>query len=178
MSIEIKGLDEIEAKLKRLQELKNLDKSDFDTIGNMIRNKIERSFETETSPFGERWKPISAKTALRYAGGRKRAYTKSGKRQKKGFLDKFGAGGSKKILRLSGDLADNWHIKSTKNSVTVSNNSSNNGFAYGLTHQFGSSKLNIPARPFLPIDSNGELEPNLKENILKFLDKKLTSEFK
>ncbi|MBE2985537.1 phage morphogenesis protein [Campylobacter sp. RM12920] len=178
MSIKIEGLALIETKLKRLKELNGLDKSAFDTIGNMIKNKIELSFEREASPFGERWKPISANTALKYAGGRKKAYYKNGRKQTKAFLGKYGAGGSKKILRLSGDLADNWHIKAAKNSVTVSNNSSNNGFAYGLTHQFGSSKLNIPARPFLPVDSNGELEPKLKENILKFLDKQLMSDFK
>lgn len=193
MSIEIKGLDEIISKLDKLQSGNALSKSTFDGIGNMIADSIENAFEDERSPFGEKWKPLSATTVFSEFGGgglkgiksgTQDAYTKNGKRQRKRFLDKFGAGGTRKILQQKGNLAHNWHINATKTSVTVSNNSSADRYPYGLTHQFGTNKagkhknVHIPARPFLPVDSNGELEPNLKENIKSFLNDEIAKVFK
>ncbi|WP_229770879.1 phage virion morphogenesis protein [Campylobacter portucalensis] len=135
MSIEIKGLDEV---LKKLENLKNLNtKPLMNSIGNMLRNEIEHSFEDEKSPFGEKWKALSVIT--------QKSKIKNNK--------------SDKILRSSGNLADNWYINATNNKVVVSNNSQGkNGFKYGLTHQFGSNKAGknknslIPAREFLPVD--------------------------
>lgn len=185
MPIDIKGIDEIQKKLQTLQ--KSLDgqqmKTKLNTVGSMIRNSIEESFENEASPFGKKWKPISSATAISYAGGRKKVYTKNGK-QRKGFLSKFGAGGSKRILVLSGSLAQRWVVRSNSSSVTVSNNSSNKGFAYGLTHQFGANKagrsknVHIPARPFLPIDSSGNLEPKLYKNISDYLSAQIVKSIK
>ncbi|WP_170000335.1 phage morphogenesis protein [Campylobacter sp. RM9328] len=180
MSIEIKGLEQIQAKLKTLEgSLSGAQiKVKLNTVGGMILNSIEKSFDDERSPFGERWKPISANTAFAYVGGRKKAYTKNGKTQRAGFLAKFGAKGSKRILWQSGNLATRWIVKSDSSSVTVSNNSSNKGFAYGLTHQFGSSKLNIPARAFLPIDSGGNLEKKLTKRINDYLSDEIIKTLK
>ena len=197
MPIDIKGIDEIQKKLQTLQ--KSLDgqqmKTKLNTVGGMIRNSIEESFDNEASPFGKKWKPISSATAISYAGGRNKVYTKNGK-QRKGFLSKFGVGGSKRILVLSGSLAQRWIVRSNSSSVTVSNNSSNKGFqrnhpsgrvagfAYGLTHQFGTNKagrnknVHIPARPFLPIDSSGNLEPKLAKNINDYLKDEIVKKFK
>ncbi|WP_169976083.1 phage virion morphogenesis protein [Campylobacter sp. RM16191] len=185
MPIDIKGIDEIQKKLQTLQ--KSLDdqqmKTKLNTVGGMIRNSIEESFENEASPFDQKWKPISSATAISYAGGRKKVYAKNGK-QRKGFLSKFGAGGSKRILVLSGSLAQRWVVRSDSSSVTVSNNSSNQGFAYGLTHQFGTNKagrsknVHIPARPFLPIDSNGNLESRLYKNISDYLSDQIVKSIK
>lgn len=172
MSIKITGLKEVQNKLKKLQNVfndKNMQQT-MHTIGNMVKNKIDYSFEHETSPYNQKWSPISYKTALKYAKGK--AFTKK-KRHTKAFLDKFGTFESKKILRLSGHLADNWEVDEDSNKVIISNNSSNKGFAYGLTHQFGSKKLNIPARPFLLVKENN-LEPTLKKDILNYLESKLS----
>lgn len=158
MSVEINGLEQINQMLKRLEEGNALSQSTFDTIGNMISNSIEFAFENQKSPFGQNWKPLKQST----------------------LAQKVKRGGSERILRDSGHLADNWHIASDNKSVTVSNNSSHKGFAYGLAHQFGANagrghKSKIPARPFLPVDENGKLEPNLEENIKRFLAAEIAS---
>ena len=195
MPIELRGLEEIQRKLQALES--SLDEAGMrrklNTIGGMIKNSIMESFENETSPFGQRWKPLSSVTAFANFGGggiknvkrgRQNAYYKNGKKQKKSFLSVFGAGGSRRILVLSGALAGHWVVRASAKSVTVSNNSSSGGFAYGLTHQFGTTragkhkKINIPARPFLPIDSSGNLEPKLAKDINDYLENEVLKVFK
>lgn len=195
MPIDLQGLEEIQRKLQALES--SLDEAGMrrklNTVGGMIKNSIEESFENETSPFGQRWKPLSSVTAFANFGGggiknvkrgRQNAYYKNGKKQKKSFLSVFGAGGSRKILVLSGALAGHWVVRASAKSVTVSNNSSSGGFAYGLTHQFGTTragkhkKINIPARPFLPIDSSGNLEPKLAKDINDYLENEVLKVFK
>lgn len=177
--IEVKGLEAIEVKLKKLQDIGTNTKPLMQTLGNILQNEVEDAFENETSPFGERWKPLSAITAFSYHGGggiknltkgRQASFIKSGKRQSKPFLNKFGAGGSKKILRDTGALADRWITKADKNKVSVSNNVQFHFFKYGLTHQFGTNNafgrgIKIPARPFLPVDKSGRLPDKTKRAI-------------
>lgn len=176
MSIEIIGIEELQAKLQKLET--KLDGSGMqktmEKIGDFIKTDIELSFENERSPFGQKWKPLSSVTAFMAMGGKKLAHTKSG-RQTKPFLKKWGAGGSKRILVESGRLKDRWHIKATKDSVTISNNTSENGFPYGLTHQFGTNNafgkgIHVPARPFLPINKNNNLETALNKSIIDELE--------
>ena len=158
MSVEINGLEQIQDMLKRLEEGNALSQSTFDAIGNMVSNSIEFAFENQKSPFGQSWKPLKQST----------------------LAQKVKRGGSDRILRDSGRLADNWHISSDAKSVTVSNNSSHKGFAYGLTHQFGANagrghKSKIPARPFLPVNKSGKLQRDIqkiiKTEMIKFIKK-------
>ncbi len=187
MSIEVKNLDVIQGKLQKLSntlsksEMKNTNQA----IGHIIKNDIEDAFAQESSPFGQKWKPLSSNTVMSYFGGEKKAFTKNRKRQRKGFLRKYGMHGSKKILRQSGNLADYWRVSANSSSVTIYNNKTltKKGFAYGLMHQFGSkapagAKGHIPARPFLPIDNNGNLAPKTNKAINKFLDKKIEDAIK
>lgn len=183
MGVKITGLENIQAKLKRLSETGVDMKPKLNTIGIMIKNSIEESFERETSPFGERWKLLSSVSAFASVGGKSKAYTKNFRSQKSGFLKKFGAGGSKRLLVEDGNLSSNWVVNTSSNKVVVSNNSSNNGFAYGLTHQFGSNNgwgrgIKIPARPFLPVDKDGNLQSDLKDEILKYLKDEILKSFK
>ena len=186
MPIDLQGLEEIQRKLQALES--SLDEAGMrrklNTVGGMIKNSIEESFE--------RWKPLSSVTAFANFGGggiknvkrgRQNAYYKNGKKQKKSFLSVFGAGGSRKILVLSGALAGHWVVRASAKSVTVSNNSSSGGFAYGLTHQFGTARagrhrnVHIPARPFLPVDGSGNLEPRLAKDINDYLKEEIIKEF-
>lgn len=174
MSIKITGMEEIEAKLTALQSsLSGAQmKSKLARIGEKVRTQIELSFERERSPFGQAWAPLSANTAIAYM--RKSGAPKGARARNRVFLAKFGAGGSKKILRVTGHLAELWSVDPSETSVTISNNSSNEGFPYGLTHQFGSHNgwgrgIYIPARPFLPIDKNGALLPTLQNDIENYL---------
>ena len=185
--IEIKGLKKLQNKLESLQSIDKKTKPLMQTLGNILQNEIEASFENESSPFGQRWKPLSSVTVLAYYGGggiknlkkgNQASFIKNGKRQSKQFLKKFGAGGSKRILRQTGALADKWITKASSQSASVSNNASAGGFPYGLTHQFGTKNafgkgISIPARPFLPIDKNRnlpkDLEDVIKNEMTKFI---------
>ncbi|CZE48513.1 phage virion morphogenesis protein [Campylobacter geochelonis] len=149
MPIKVEGFDEVIKKLQNLQALEVKTKPLMSQIGNTLKNSITDSFNEERSPFGEKWKALKPSTIKQ--------------KEKKNK--------SNKILRRDGALADKWLVKSSNKDVTVSNNTNLNGFAYGLTHQFGSSsagrnkRVFIPARVFLPIDKNNKLEPNLKEDL-------------
>jgi phage gpG-like protein len=174
MSIELQGLESIQRSLNNLSQALDAKqmKTTMNTIGGMITNTIEDSFESERSPWGEKWKPLKVVSYhLGYSIGKgKSPHTKKGK-QSVGFSKYIE---NKKILRESGNLADKWLTKATSESVEVSGNAkSKKGFAYGAVHQWGSKK--VPIRRFLPVDESGGLEPKLQEMIESYLEKRITS---
>jgi len=147
--IEVKGLEELQTKLKSLQNIDKKTKPLMQTLGNILQNEIEASFENESSPFGQKWQALKPSTI----------------RQKQKL------GKSSNILRSDGNLADKWIVKADDKKATVSNNTNKNGFAYGLVHQFGTNKagrsknVRIAARPFLPVDKSGHLPNRTKQAI-------------
>ena len=52
--IEVKGLEELQTKLKSLQNIDKKTKPLMQTLGNILQNEIEASFENESSPFGQK----------------------------------------------------------------------------------------------------------------------------
>ena len=108
--IEVKGLEELQTKLKSLQNIDKKAKPLMQTLGNILQNEIEASFENESSPFGQKWQALKPSTI----------------RQKQKL------GKSSNILRSDGNLADKWIVKADDKKATVSNNIKKNGFAYGL----------------------------------------------
>lgn len=157
IEIEIQGLDKAKEIFKQLQEFATPEyqKRVMHTIGEMTRTKIEESFESKKSPFGDDWQPLKASTI----------------KAKKGKGD---------ILRFSGDLADKWNIEATSSRVGVFGNTVNKDqYTYGAVHQYGTSKAGrnrktkIPARKFLPIDDNGVIENGLKDEIEDLLIEEL-----
>ncbi|WP_103596222.1 phage virion morphogenesis protein [Campylobacter concisus] len=159
--IEVKGLEELQTKLKSLQNIDKKTKPLMQTLGNILQNEIEASFENESSPFGQKWQALKPSTI----------------RQKQKL------GKSSNILRSDGNLADKWIVKADDKKATVSNNTNKNGFAYGLVHQFGTNKagrsknVRIAARPFLPVDKSGHLPNRTKQAIedatIEFMVEKL-----
>ena len=147
--IEVKGLEELQTKLKSLQNIDKKTKPLMQTLGNILQNEIEASFENESSPFGQKWQALKPSTI----------------RQKQKL------GKSSNILRSDGNLADKWIVKADDKKATVSNNTNKNSFAYGLVHQFGTNKagrsknVRIAARPFLPVDKSGHLPNRTKQAI-------------
>ena len=147
--IEVKGLEELQTKLKSLQNIEKKTKPLMQTLGNILQNEIEASFENESSPFGQKWQALKPSTI----------------RQKQKL------GKSSNILRSDGNLADKWIVKADDKKATVSNNTNKNGFVYGLVHQFGTNKagrsknVRIAARPFLPVDKSGHLPNRTKQAI-------------
>ncbi len=159
--IEVKGLEELQTKLESLQNIEKKTKPLMQTLGNILQNEIEASFENESSPFGQKWQALKPSTI----------------RQKQKL------GKSSNILRWDGNLADKWIVKADDKKATVSNNTNKNGFAYGLVHQFGTNKagrsknVRIAARPFLPVDKSGHLPNRTKQAIedatIEFMVEKL-----
>lgn len=151
MSVEIKGIEGIQKKLKTLDDALSASKmrGTLLTVGNMVKNSISESFENERSPFGEKWTPLKIATI--------KAKEKRGE--------------SSKILRASGTLADTWMVTTDDNGVTVSGNAkSPKGYVYGRVHQYGKKK-----RQFLPIDDAGNLEPRLLKTIDTYLENKISA---
>ena len=160
--IEVKGLEELQTKLKSLQNIDKKTKPLMQTLGNILQNEIEASFENESSPFGQKWQALKPSTI----------------RQKQKL------GKSSNILRSDGNLADKWIVKADDKRATVSNNTNKKGFAYGLVHQFGTNKagrsknVKIPARPFLPVDRSGNLPGRVKDVVKKVVIKFVEDGFK
>lgn len=160
--IEVKGLEELQTKLKSLQNIDKKTKPLMQTLGNILQNEIEASFENESSPFGQKWQALKPST----------------------IKQKQRRGKSLNILRSDGNLADRWIVKADDKKATVSNNTNKNGFAYGLVHQFGTNKagrsknVKIPARPFLPVDRGGKLPSRTKEVVKRIVINFVDSNFK
>lgn len=133
-------------------------------IGEDIMERTKRRFGTSTGPDGQRWQPNAASTVLAaIARMGSKARLKNGNLSKK--AQKTLAG--KRVLVDTGDLAREFEVKSTSRSVTVGN-----GMDYSAIHQFGGQagkgkKITIPARPFLPVTSSGEMYPDDQRRILQ-----------
>ena len=160
--IEVRGLEELQARLRMLQSWGAKTKPLMRTLGNILRNETEDSFENESSPLGQKWQALKPSTI----------------RQKQKL------GKSSNILRSDGNLADKWIVKADDKRATVSNNTNKNGFAYGLVHQFGTNKagrsksVKIPARPFLPVNRGGKLPSRTKEVVKRIVINFVDSNFK
>ncbi len=128
-------LEELESKLKEWTKSLQNKESLLRQIGNHIQNTSELSFERQKSPFGNAWKPNSKVTL-------------QGKR-------------GNKILIKSGGLSHSIHYQTSNNSVSIGTN-----IKYAPIHQFGgkagrNKRVNIPARPFLPINQNKQMPKDL-----------------
>lgn len=176
MSIEVTGIEEIQHKLSTLSStVKNMSPI-MKEIGNMVKNDITDSFRNSRSPFGEAWAPnkIVSIHLSHQSLGRKN-FTKDGVQTK--AFQKFANG--KKPLILSSGLMRSFTYDATNDSVTVGTNWGAGSIKGGAAiHQFGGMagrgrKVKIPARPFMPIDKSGNLEPSLRTAILSYVDGKL-----
>ena len=135
-------IDEIDFTIKQCKNISPI----LHEVGNLAKNEAELSFEKETSPFGDKWTPLSKQTL----------------KHKKGS----------KILTESSMLQSSINSRtklqqtktSTQGSVSIGTN-----LEYAPIHQFGGKagknlKANIPARPFLPF-KDGDIPNDLKEDI-------------
>ncbi|MCE7153728.1 phage virion morphogenesis protein [Campylobacter coli] len=146
--IEIKGLENFFKVCDKLIDMDKHGQSIMAGTGESIRNSIIDSFKNERSIFDGKWKSLKPAT----------------------IKQKIKDGKNKGILKRDGDLSNdlNWQSEPTKSGVKVFNNiQSKSGFKYGLVHQYGSRKKNIPARSFLPIDNNNVLHQSIRSVIYK-----------
>ncbi|HHT6867020.1 TPA: phage virion morphogenesis protein [Campylobacter coli] len=146
--IEIKGIENFFKACDKLIDIDKHGQSIMAGAGESIRNSIIDSFKNERSIFNGKWKSLKPAT----------------------IKQKIKEGKNKGILKRDGDLSNdlNWQSEPTKSGVKVFNNmQSKSGFKYGLVHQYGSRKKNIPARSFLPIDNNNVLHQSIRSVIYK-----------
>lgn len=119
-------------------------------VGNLAKNEAELSFEKETSPFGDKWTPLSKQT-LKHKKGSK-ILTESSILQNS-------INSRTKMQKSKGGAKG-----SASGIVSIGTN-----LEYAPIHQFGGKagrglKVNIPERPFLPVKDN-EIPNDLKEDI-------------
>lgn len=149
MQIDVNELDNLQIKLNQFQNNLTNTKPLMLEIANHLHNITVESFEKESSPDGKKWSPIKIT----------------------GYVSKYYS----KILYQEGDLQGSLYSKATKDSATVGLNAVSNGFQYPLTHQFGTNNawgrgIVVPARPFLPIDSNGNIYEGVEKELMEIVD--------
>lgn len=149
-----KALDNMQHKIEDMTPL-------MEELGNHLFNITQDSFDNQSSPAGEPWKPLSS-TTLKY------------KKQN-----------ANKILYKDGDLQDRFIYKINKNSVVLGTNTkSKGGYLYGRVHQFGAKnagrnkKVEIPARPFMPISIDGLLYKEVEDELLEITVEFINSSMK
>lgn len=140
------------------------------TIGEDIIERAKQRFVSATAPDGTPWAPNARSTIEAFV----RAKGGMGKRG----INKKGQGWaiSKRPLQgESGDLARQFHLAVDRNALTVSHSA-----VYAAMQQFGGKKSqfpnlwgDIPARPFLPVNADGELDAQERSSILAALNEYL-----
>lgn len=133
------SIEELQGKLERLSKALENKTPLLRRVANTLQNVTEESFDKQASPFGEKWKPNAPKTLQKKRGN--------------------------KILIQSGLLSQSFTQKVTGTSAQVGTNKE-----YAAIHQFGGKagrnrKVIIPARPFMPINKNGEIPKDLGERL-------------
>ncbi|WP_334087130.1 phage virion morphogenesis protein [Helicobacter typhlonius] len=129
----IKEMNDLESALKDTEPL-------MAHIANTLALFTSQSFEKETSPFGEKWKPLSSATL------------KKSKGLKKKLVDKA-------------KLVNSIHTSHTTKSASIGTS-----VVYARIHQYGGKagrnhKVIIPARPFIPISKEDKIPKALQEEI-------------
>lgn len=154
----------LQALAKRVSNMKPV----LQTIGEDIMERTKERFVTGAGPDGRRWQGNSVATIqalLARSSKSKGFYLKDGKTLSKKAQTSLAG---KKVLVNTGDLASKFHVSANANSVTVGSS-----MIYAAMQQFGGKKSkfpnlwgDIPARPFLPIKSDGSLYPQEQTKIL------------
>ncbi len=135
----ILSIEELQDKLERLSKILENKTPLLRRIANTMQNTIEESFDKQTSPFGEKWKPNSPKTLQKKRGN--------------------------KILIQSGLLSQSFTQKVTGNSAQVGTNKSYAAIHQFGGKAGRNKRVTIPARTFMPIKSNGEIPKDLGERL-------------
>lgn len=118
-------------------------------------NKLEaetvKAFKAERTPYtNEPWAELSPQ------------YKRYKERGKHRFKPKRGG---KKKLQWTGSLYDSIYASVGADGVTVGSNLRVGTYSLGAIHNFGAPRRSIPARPFLPMDAEGQPLPGLIEDL-------------
>lgn len=137
-------------------------------LGEDVVERARQRFVTGTGPDGQRWRPNTQTTVLVYLA-RRGGFGKRGRITARGQTLAIT---KRPLIGESGDLRRQFHVTSDAHSVIVANSA-----VYAAIQQFGGSRAryphlwgDIPARPFLPVRSDGELYPAEQRSILVALN--------
>jgi len=131
VSIDVLGEANIAKALNRLLAQGDDLSPAFRDIGEHLLESTQNRMSKELSPDGKAWEPLSIHT----------------------IEQKDLSGQSDKILRGYGTLADTLAYQLSANQLMFGSN-----MEYAATHQFGREKANIPAREFLGVSADDEIE--------------------
>ena len=138
------NIDEILKRMAALEAKANNLRPVFDEIANHLYNLTEAALESETSPDGTPWQPLSPVTIARK--------------------------GHDQMLYDQGDLRENIHYDSDHESATIGVNIvSTTGYPYPAVHQLGTDDERIPARPYFPFNEEGDLMDVAHDSIVEFI---------
>ncbi len=170
--------DAVEAALDRLARAARDLRPAMRDIGGLLEKETNDNFRAQGRP---PWPPLSQATILNRLMGK----TKDGKSKgiasilrKDGDLRpaaKRKLEGGLAILQDTGVLRGSIRVYSEKNSVTIGaarvKTKAGTPMEYAAIHQFGGmagrgKKVRIPARPFLPVDKDGNLSPEAERGVL------------
>ena len=126
MRIEVRGLDEVQSQLSDIAARAEDLSPILEVVVQDIRTAIDDSFNEQSSPSGARWQPLAQSTLDRRKGTSATILVDTG--------------------RLRNSIAVSW----TRKSISFGTN-----VAYGGAHQFGYTPRRLPARPFMPVESDG-----------------------
>ncbi len=110
---------------------------------NYLEGLTVEAFQQETAPFGAAWQPLRPATIER-------------KLRRKSPPSK------NRILRDRGTLYDTIAARIDGDAVIIGTNQRVGAYSLGAIHQFGAPRRNIPPRPFLPMDAEGEPLPQVR----------------
>ena len=168
----------LEAALDRLARAARDLRPAMRDIGGLLEKETDDNFRAQGRPA---WPPLSQATILNRLMGK----TRDGKsRGIAGILRKDGdlrpaarrkLEGGLAILQDTGVLRGSIRVYSDSDSVTIGaarvKTKAGTPMEYAAIHQFGgmagrNRKVRIPARPFLPVDRDGNLSPEAERGVL------------
>ena len=138
VAIEVKGIEEVNARLKYLKELGEDTAPLMAELANHLYNVVDTSFEKEQTPDGISWNPIKPR--------------KGDKHPEKKLYDEG---------IMQGSLTQ----QSSSNEAMVGLNATANGYPYPIVHQFGTKDGTIEARAFMPIHEDGTLYDEIAQEL-------------
>jgi phage virion morphogenesis protein len=143
--------------LKRLERAGGNLKPAFQDIGEYLLISHRERFDKEQAPDGTPWEPLADSTlrrkmlkGVRRGKGQKRKTLTTSQGTKAGAINALARG---KIMVERGDLRDLLRYQASGAGLQLGTDR-----IYGATHQFGDPARNIPARPFLGLSDQDQVE--------------------
>lgn len=151
VTIKLTGTEELDRALEKLSQRANNMQPVMSEMGNYLQNSMEESFESGRAPYGEVWSPLADSTLIQ--------------KNKDGSMQSMG-----KLLYAEGTLFESIAFEASSRELVIGVNAySDKGYPYPVVHQFGSEDGKIPARPFMPIDGDGKIYDDVKEELIDLL---------